>query len=62
MREYAVYKGENIIAMGTAKECAEKLGVKTETIMFYTYPTYQRRLAKRKTTDNCIIVVALDEK
>lgn len=47
-KEYAVYKGENFICIGTAKECAEEMNVLPETIKFYTTPTYQKRLAKRK--------------
>lgn len=51
-KEYAVYKGEQFLCIGTAEECAEELGVKPETIKFYTFPTYQRRLAKRKRTSS----------
>ena len=47
-KEYAVYKGENLVCIGTAKECAEEMNVLPETIKFYTTPTYQKRLAKRK--------------
>lgn len=45
---YAVYKGETPLCIGTAKECAEQLGVLPETIKYYARPAYQRRLAKRK--------------
>lgn len=47
-KEYAVYKGENLVCIGTAKECAAEMGVLPETIKFYTTPTYQKRLARRK--------------
>lgn len=50
-KEYAVYKGDNLICIGTAKECAVEMGVQPETIKFYTTPTYQKRLAKRKKTN-----------
>ena len=52
MKEYAVYKGDRFITMGTDQECAEHLGVKPETIRWYTSPAYQRRLQKRKASDN----------
>jgi len=39
----AVYKGEELLTMGTAKECAEKLNVKVDTIYFYKTKTYQNR-------------------
>ncbi|PED63993.1 hypothetical protein [Priestia megaterium] len=59
-KEYAVYKGEQLLAVGTAMECAEELNVKPETIHFYTTPTYKRRLKKRKNPSNCRIAVKLD--
>jgi hypothetical protein len=48
MTEYALYKGEDIIGIGTAKELAEKLGIKPETIRFYATPTQKRRAAAAK--------------
>jgi hypothetical protein len=47
-REYAVYKGDDLLAIGTAKECAEELGVRAETIRFYSTPCHKRRIAKGK--------------
>lgn len=47
-KEYVVYKGESLICIGTAKECAAEMNVRPETIKFYTTPTYQKRLARRK--------------
>lgn len=45
---YAMYKGEECLAIGTIKELAEKLGVKEDTIYFYTTPTYKKRVKKGK--------------
>ena len=59
--EVAVYEADRIIAVGTVGQVAEELGVKPETIRFYTTPAYQRRLAKRKTLDKSRTVVRLDE-
>lgn len=61
MKEYAVYKGEELLVVGTVEECAEALGVQQRTILFYTYPTYQRRLKKRKASDNVRHVIELTE-
>lgn len=59
--EYAVYKGENLLAIGTERQLARELGVKVETIKFYRSPAYQRRLAERKKRgENCRVLVALD--
>jgi hypothetical protein len=52
---YAVYKGDNFIFMGTKKECSEHLGVKEDTVYFYTTPTYQKR-AKTKDNDRMIVI------
>lgn len=42
--EYAVYKKEDLLCVGTIEECAEQLGVKTKTVFFYGTPTYQNRV------------------
>lgn len=60
MKEYAVYKGENLLAMGTAAECAEKMRVSEEYIYWLTTPTAKRRLAKRKNPDKCTVADVLD--
>ncbi|MFL2104151.1 hypothetical protein [Mycobacteroides abscessus] len=43
MKQYAVYKGEKLLAMGTAKECAAVLDVRVKTIHYYATPNYQSR-------------------
>ncbi len=52
---YAVYKGDKFIYMGTKEECAEHLGVKRDTIVFYSSPTYQKR-AKTEDNDRMIVI------
>ncbi|MGG3800622.1 hypothetical protein [Metabacillus fastidiosus] len=61
LKEYAVYKGENLICMGTIKECAVYMGVLPATVKFYTTATYKRRIEKRKNPRNYIVVVNLDD-
>lgn len=39
MKEYAVYKGDELLVMGTAEECAEVLKVKPDYIRWLTTPT-----------------------
>lgn len=41
--EYALYKGEELLAMGTIKEIAEATGAKESTIKFYNTPTHKKR-------------------
>lgn len=40
---YVVYKGDEVIAIGTAEECAEVMGVKPETVRFYASGAYHKR-------------------
>jgi hypothetical protein len=61
VKEYAVYKGDDLICIGTANECANRLGVLPETIRYYLTPTYQRKIAKRKTPGDCIEVIRIDD-
>ncbi len=55
-KEYALYKGEELLAIGTKKELAEKFNVKESTITFYMTPTK----LKRSKGKNFRVVVALD--
>lgn len=42
-KEYAIYKGENQIFVGTIEECMKHFGVKRETIYFWACPTNKKR-------------------
>lgn len=47
-KEFALYKGEEIIAEGTIQEIADQLQVKVETVKFYNTPAYKKRVARRR--------------
>ena len=53
---YAVYKGDTFITMGTAKEIAEKLGIKTKTIYWY-----MSNAGKRRIKENSLIIIKVDD-
>lgn len=55
---YALYKGDEILTIGTKKELALYLGVKERTINFYSTPTYR----KRNKGGNSYIVIRIDDK
>jgi hypothetical protein len=55
LKEFAVYKGDSMLAIGTAEECAKVLGVQAEYIRWLTTPTAKRRLASRKNPDKCVV-------
>lgn len=43
---YAMYKGEECIAMGTIIQLAKQLNVDIQTIRFYLTPSYRKRVKK----------------
>ena len=55
--EYALYRGEEVLAIGTKNEIARTLGIKPETVLFYGTPSYR----KRRKTDDRRILIRLDE-
>ena len=42
--EYALYKGDEFVAIGTSKQLAQLMNVKVETITFWSTPTYHKRI------------------
>lgn len=57
--QVSVYKGDDLLVSGTIAECAKALGVQPGTIYFYLMPSYQRRVARRKTTSGNTMAVVL---
>lgn len=56
LKQYAVYKGEECLAVGTAKECAKKVGVAQDTIYWLSNPSVHK-----KDKGNRKIVIRLDD-
>lgn len=56
MKEYALYKGDKFIDIGTKEYLAKLLNVKKETIEFYASPTKLKR-----NRDNGYVVVRIDD-
>lgn len=48
VKEYALYKGDELLAMGTKREIAEQLGVSPSTVGYYGTPVYSKNQRKRK--------------
>ncbi|MGY3186472.1 hypothetical protein [Lysinibacillus sp. TE18511] len=59
MKEYALYKGDQMVAVGTIKEIAEERGVKPRTIRFYGTPCWQRRFTSED--NNRLQLVRLED-
>ena len=54
---YALYKGDELLDVGTLRELAERRGVKQSTIYYYSMPTYKRR---GKVGGNRLLAVRID--
>lgn len=48
MKEYAMYKGEDCLAIGNIYELAKALKITVQTVKFYRTPTYKKRVKKSK--------------
>lgn len=48
VKQYTLYKGDELIGMGTVKELAEQFGVKPSTISYYHTPSYINRTSEAK--------------
>ena len=53
--EYALYKGDELLAIGTVREIADQIGVTEKTVFHYGTPTY-----KKRTSDNSRRLVRLE--
>ena len=60
LKEYALYKGEEILAIGTIEEIAKKMNIKKETVKYYQTPVYKKRLINRKCSWNVRELVCLE--
>lgn len=60
-KEYAVYKGDDLIVIGTAQECADFMKVKPSYIIWMTMPTAKRRLASRKRPERCTTAEVVED-
>lgn len=58
MQEYALYKGDVLLEIGTAKEIAEKLGIKKTSVYFYGTPACRKR---NKNNARILIKITDDE-
>lgn len=54
--EYAVYRGEEFITIGTAKECADETGVSAKSIRWLSTPTAKKRQANRKVKNGLVVL------
>ncbi|MGB3161570.1 MAG: hypothetical protein WBA84_10020 [Carnobacterium sp.] len=58
IKEYALYKGENLLSIGTACEIAEQMNIAVRSVLYLQTKSYK----KRGTGNNRRILVELKEK
>lgn len=46
IKEYALYKGDELLAMGTKREIAEQLGISVDSVTCYGTPSYAKRTSE----------------
>lgn len=47
VKEFALYKGEELLVMGTKREIAEKLGISVRSVSFYGTPSCVKRTSEK---------------
>ena len=58
MKEYALYKGDDLLAFGNIKEMAQKLGIKPASVRYYGTNNYKRRI---KNLDKARILIKIED-
>ena len=58
MKEYALYKGDELLGIGTLAELAKQQNVKERTIYYYSMPAYQRK--SKKGPNKRMVAIKLD--
>lgn len=56
MKEYALYKGDELLSIGTISEIAEEQNIKERTVKFYKTPIYEKRIKSRKSKKARILI------
>ena len=55
-KEYAIYKGDEFIAIGTIKELVKKTGYAESTLRYCTHPA-----SKKRNNGNRLVVFSVDD-
>ena len=58
---YAMYKGEELLSIGTTKEICKEMGISIKTFQYYRSGAYKERLKKRK-VKNARTITKIDKK
>ncbi len=50
-KEYALYRGDEFVDLGTIKQLAKSRGIKESSLRFYCTASYLKRLEERNSTN-----------
>lgn len=59
--EYAVYQGDELLALGTDEQCGKLLDILPNTVRFMASKTHKRRVAKLKNPEEARIAIKLED-
>lgn len=60
MTEYAIYKGDDFLFIGTVQECAKRLNILPNSVKFMTTPSGKKRFENRKDKSTAMTAVKLE--
>lgn len=58
-RDYALYKGDRFVDLGTAEYLSSLLGIKKKSLLFFATPTYRKRSFGSE--DKRMIVILIED-
>lgn len=58
-KQYALYRGDEILGIGTAKELAEMRGIKLSSLLFLVSPAYKKRRVNSKR--NILVLIRIED-
>lgn len=59
--EYAVYKGDELLALGTDEQCSKLLDISPQSVRFMASEAHKRRVAKLKNPEEARIAIKLED-
>lgn len=59
--EYAVYQGDELLALGTDEQCAKLLDILPNSVRFLASEAHKRRVAKLKNPEEARIAIKLED-
>lgn len=59
--EYAVYQGDELLALGTADECAKLLNISPDSVRFMSYKAHRQRVENSKHPENARIAIRVED-